>query len=129
MIVSSLQLTSRYLLLKHGLDHFNGLLRDFWKNSVTKLFASDNGLDFAEYLSNNASLNDADLDAVLRYEMASIHAYLEKESVEVELPYHPMEMADCLANLQLFDQLMPGEYLITIEPDSEKLEEVKTVFH
>ena len=130
LIVSSLKLSCRYFALKYGMNEFNDVLRVYWKNSISKLFASDNGLDFAKYLMSSSEFkDDEDLETIIKYEIASINSIVSESAIEVQLIYHPEEMVNCLANLELFDNLKKNNYLVTIEPDFKKIDGINTVFH
>ncbi|MBK6571629.1 MAG: hypothetical protein IPG21_04025 [Saprospiraceae bacterium] len=112
------------------MNEFNDVLRVYWKNSISKLFASDNGLDFAKYLMSSSEFkDDEDLETIIKYEIASINSIVSESAIEVQLIYHPEEMVNCLANLELFDNLKKNNYLVTIEPDFKKIDGINTVFH
>lgn len=129
LVISSLKLTCRYLMLKYGIDEFNKLLRKNWEKAIPKLFASDNGIDFAIFLLTNEIALDESLQTLIKYEIASLSAQLENREVTVELSFHPLEMVECLSNLRLFDELKKGNFSTTIVPNDLSMDKIKTVFH
>lgn len=130
LVVSSLKLSCRYIILYYGLDELNRLLRDFWKNSVPKLFASDNGLDFADYLLKQPELKSNDLlQDLIRYENYSLLTLLDQQERNVQLCFNPTELIPFLADRQLPNNLTPGVFVVSLLPEENYSENIQTVFH
>jgi uncharacterized protein (UPF0276 family) len=130
LLVSSLKLSCRYLMLTLGMDTFNALLRDFWQVSVTKLFASDNGIDFADYLLQQDTLTDNKvLLELIVYEKASLQSFTENRTIVVNMSYNPLTMIRHLIDRKIPAFMEEQDYEIEITPDQGINDQIKTVFH
>ncbi len=130
LVVSSLNLTSRYLLLVFGEEKFNGLLQGYWKNHPPQLFASDNGIAFADYLLlQNNLVKDTFLLDLIHYEKFSLMTYLDGISREVEVSFNPYEVIPPLAEGKVPKNITRGKYLLSITPDEQYAENVSLVYH
>ena len=132
LVVSSLKLSCRYLMLSHGLNGFEEILKDYWLNSKPLLFASDNGLQFANYLIYESTIGKEDelLKDLVTYEYSSLQTLIDDKQREIQISFNPNEIIPFLSNGKLPDKLSRGNYIITIEPDiGYKKENVKSVFH
>lgn len=130
LLVSSLKLTCRYLMLTLGMENFNTLLRTFWQEASPKLFASDNGTDFANYLLQQKSiLTDRILVELIQYELASLKSFTENTTVTVEMSYNPLNMIEALKQRKIPAFRSAKDYLIEITPDETIVDQIKTVFH
>lgn len=130
LLVSSLKLSCRYLMLTLGMDNFNTLLRAFWQTAAPKLFASDNGSDFAQYLLQQEYITgDLILVDLIRYEYASLQSFTENRVVTLEMSYHPLQMIEALQQRHIPVFTSDENYLIDITPDEGIVDQVKTVFH
>lgn len=129
-IVSSLKLTCRYIMLYYSVDELNSLLREFWSKDVPKLFASDNGIDFANFLlaSEKIKGNDLLLDLIV-YEKKSLLTLLDQIQREVEMSFNPTELIPFLADYKLPQALNRGNYIITLAPEEHFTENVNSVYH
>jgi uncharacterized protein (UPF0276 family) len=125
----SARLTCRYLLLRYGEPFFHEYLRGFWAVSTPRLFAAETGLDLIEYLMAHPPESDAGLDSVLAYEHATLKSMLEQRIIQVELGYHPEEMVRNLSDRTLFDDLVPGNYLVSIFPGELTDHKMTSVHH
>ena len=129
MIVSSLKLSCRYIMLKYGLDKLNFLMREFWKTSKPKLFGSENGKDFSEYLQKKEDFySDVLLTDILKYDYCSLLTQIDNQPRTVEISFNPYELLPILAEAQLPENLNLGNYTVNIEPDNIQ-ESITTVFH
>ena len=129
-IVSSLKLTCRYIMLSYGVSELNALLRLFWSSDIPKLFASDNGIDFANFLASREEIkkNDLLMD-LIAYEKKSMLTLLDQTQREVEISFNPNELIPYLAEYKLPPSLNRGNYVISIMPEEKYTENVNTVFH
>lgn len=130
LLVSSLKLSCRYLMLSTGMDAFNALLRDFWQTSITKLFASDNGIDFADYLLTQETLmSNRVLKELVIYERASLQSFTENKTIIVNMSYNPLTMISHLVERKIPAMIEQQDYEIEITPDQGISDQIKTVFH
>ncbi len=130
LLVSALKLSCRYLMLSIGMDAFNALLRDFWQTSITKLFASDNGIDFADYLlTQEALMRNTILKELIVYEKASLQSFTENKTIIVNMSYNPLTMISHLVERKIPVLMEQQDYEIEITPDQGISDQVKTVFH
>jgi uncharacterized protein (UPF0276 family) len=129
-VVSSLKLTCRYIMLYYGVEALNKLLRLFWSNDVPKLFASDNGIDFANFLLTRKEIKNNELlvDLIL-YEKKSMLTLLDQTQREIEMSFNPNDLIPFLANYKLPESLDRGNYIISIMPEEKYTENVNTVYH
>ena len=130
LVVSSLKLTSRYLMLVFGEEKFNGLLLGFWKNHPPQLFASDNGIVFADYLLSQTNLvKDTFLKDLIHYEKISLLTYLDGKARDVEISFNPYEVIPPLAEGKVPENITTGKYHLSITPDEGYEENVSLVYH
>jgi uncharacterized protein (UPF0276 family) len=130
LVVSSLKLSCRYIMLYYSVDELNKLLRTFWNTSVPKLFASDNGIDFANYLLNCAELKSNDLLMdLISYEKQSLLTLLDQTQRNMDMSFNPTELIPFLAEYKLPESLARGNYIVTILPEEKYSENIRTVFH
>jgi uncharacterized protein (UPF0276 family) len=130
LVVSSLKLSCRYIMLYYGVEELNKQLRTFWYTSVPKLFASDNGIDFANYLLHSRELkgNDLLMD-LISYEKQSLLTLLDQIQRNVDMSFNPTELIPFLAEYKLPESLTRGHYIITILPEENYTENIHTVLH
>jgi len=129
-LVSSLKLTCRYIMVHYGIEVLNKLLREFWRTSIPKLFASDNGIDFADFLLNCQEIKDNQvLLDLISYEVSSLLTILDQKPRNVEMTFNPTELIPFLAEYELPTALDTGNYIITVVPEENYTENIKTVFH
>lgn len=130
LLVSSLKLTCRYLMLTEGRDAFDLLLEDYWSKSLPKLFASDNGIAFAEYLLDEyvASDNDPFLKDLINYELGSLLTLLDSNEREVQISFNPNDVVPVLARGELPISIDRSNHNITIQPNKDRME-FRNVFH
>ena len=130
LIVSSLKLSCRYIMVYYSVEELNKLLRDFWTTALPKLFASDNGIDFADYLLTCKELKNNDLLMdLISYEKKSIQTLLDQTQRNVEMTFNPTELIPFLAEYKLPESLNRGNYIITLLPEENYTENINTVFH
>lgn len=130
LVVSSLKLSCRYIILKHGVDTLNQFLYSFWQTSVPKLFASDNGLEFADFLlsDDQVKVNQVLYDLII-YEKSSLLTLLDQQTREVNICFNPTELIPYIANHQLPENLSIDNYILEILPEENYIENINTVFH
>lgn len=129
-VVSSLKLTCRYIMLQYGVDELNKLLRLYWSNDIPKLFASDNGIDFSDFLLKQKKIkNDDLLPDLIAYEKKSMLTLLDQTQREVEISFNPNELITSLADFKLPESLTRGNFIISIMPEEKYTENVNTVYH
>lgn len=130
LVVSSLKLTSRYLMLVEGQKKFNDLLQDFWQEYPPQLFASDNGVIFADYLLSKKTLvKDSFLQDLIRYEKCSLLTHLDGKVREVEISFNPYEIIPPLAEGKVPEHIHKDNYHISITPDEGYEEHMSLVYH
>jgi uncharacterized protein (UPF0276 family) len=129
-IVSALKLTCRYIMLYYSVDELNQLLKVFWETDVPKLFASDNGIDFADFLLHREELKNNDLLMdLITYEKKSLLTLLDQTQRDVKMTFDPTEIIPFLAEYKLPESLHRGNYIITLTPEEKFSENIQTVFH
>ncbi|MDQ3683599.1 MAG: DUF692 domain-containing protein, partial [Bacteroidota bacterium] len=130
LVVSSLKLSCRYIMLYYDVDTLNEFLRSFWQISLPKLFASDNGLDFADYLLSCDQIKKHQLlpDLII-YEKSSLLTLLDQQTRKIEMSFNPTELIPFLAEYNLPPLLHTGKYIIEILPEENYTENISTVFH
>ncbi len=132
LLVSSLKLTCRYLMLKNGSRNFDLLLEQYWSRSLPKLFASDNGIAFAEYLLHEYKLPETNEDGLLidlvRYEYSSLLTILDGRERIIDISFDPNKVVKTLANGELPNNDIKNNYRVTIVPETDR-RGFKNVFH
>ncbi len=133
LLVGSLKLTCRYLMLKYGMDFFNNVLGKYWAQSPPGLFASDNGLRFADFLlqpgPNALCSQDLLLKDLVRYEYHSLLTILDQQERQLQLSFDPRMMVEALGKAQLPDDQGEKCYITTITPSGGDMDSLHTVFH
>lgn len=131
-IVGAMRLTSRYILLRFGLDYFDELMRVFWAKNVPSLFALDNGKKFAEFILANREYTKGDLVFydVVQYEYSSILTTVDNLPRTVEVSFDPHELVRSLSDNTLPEITEGQTYIVTIEPDLQPDgNQFQSVFH
>jgi uncharacterized protein len=117
MIVSTLQLTSRYLLLSLGEKGFRALLEEFWRVTPPVLFASEEAENLARHLEGTAPPLPH-LAEVLAFERAVLLTLLDGEHRLVPFGCDPLPVLRALGERRLPEMLIPGTFEIEVTPDA-----------
>lgn len=130
LLVSSMKLTCRYLMLSNGIDYLNNLFNAFWEVSTPKLFATDNGIDFGNYLIDKLDTEDDTLIDLAIFEIASLKTLLDNTDRVINISFNPTELISYLSKGELPETIHYGNYEITVEASNLfDTEPISSVFH
>jgi hypothetical protein len=89
MLASTVKLTIRLLLLSLGETSLRSLFNRFWRSSPPQLFASTEAEAFGQFVRRQ-KLEIAYLDDVLRFELATVAALIDKKAQVVPFGHDPV---------------------------------------
>lgn len=130
-IVGALKLSCRYIILHRGIEELDNLLESFWLIASSNLFASENGITFANYLLQQPEIFADDMlaDLVL-YEKTSLLTMNDSVEREIEISFNPYEIIPFLEERQMPININRGQYVLTIVPNEAlAAERLYTVQH
>ena len=116
MIASTLQLTTRLLLLTLSESGVRRLLHDYWMEQTPLMFASSEAIAFRSFLSRR-DVHVSYLDEVLDYEVSTLTALIEGRAQRVSFQHDPMTILRPLVEARLPHDCISGSYEIEIVPD------------
>ncbi|MCE3608205.1 DUF692 domain-containing protein [Massilia sp. P8910] len=114
-IVDSMTLSYRLISLTVGERAFLALLHAFWKTRPPEPFATEEALNFAEFLRTQA-LHVPHLDEVLAFELASHQVRMYGLHKTVRFTCSPLPLLMALRNARMPDFTDRGEFALTIGP-------------
>lgn len=114
-IVDSMTLSYRFMILCLGEPAFLSLLRAFWKTRPPEPFATEEALNFAEFLRTRA-LAIPHLDEVLAFELASHQVRMYGQHKTVRFTCSPLPLLMALRQARMPDFSDRGDFALTIEP-------------
>jgi uncharacterized protein (UPF0276 family) len=114
-IVDSMTLSYRLIVLVLGEPAFVALLRAFWTTRPPEPFATEEALNFAEFLRTRA-LPVPHLDEVLAFELASHQVRMYAQAKTVRFTCSPLPLLMALRQARMPDFADHGEFALTIEP-------------
>ncbi|NHZ35947.1 multinuclear nonheme iron-dependent oxidase [Massilia rubra] len=114
-IVDSMTLSYRLIVLSLGEPAFLALLRAFWKTRPPEPFATEEALNFAEFLRTQA-LAIPHLDEVLAFELASHQVRMYAQHKTVRFTCSPLPLLMALRQARMPDFADQGDFALTIEP-------------
>src|SRR5262249_37210052 len=116
-VVSSLRLSSRFLMLVLGKDEFHALLERFWAGALPNSFASQEGEAFAEFLKQQ-SLHVPHLEQIIDFDLALLATQLDGKPKVFRFPIAPLPILRALGSGRLPETYEEGEYELTVTPDA-----------
>ena len=116
-IVDSMTLSYRLIVLSLGEPAFLALLRAFWKTRPPEPFATEEALNFAEFLRTQ-SLAIPHLDEVLAFELASHQVRMYAQHKTVRFTCSPLPLLMALRQARMPDFADRGDFALTIEPST-----------
>ncbi|WP_167092931.1 multinuclear nonheme iron-dependent oxidase [Massilia frigida] len=114
-IVDSMALSYRLISLTVGESAFLALLHAFWKTRPPEPFATEEALNFAEFLRTQA-LRIPHLDEVLAFELASHQVRMYGQPKTVRFTCSPLPLLMALRSARMPDFTDRGEFALTIAP-------------
>ncbi|WP_164557767.1 DUF692 family protein [Massilia atriviolacea] len=114
-VVDSMTLSYRLIVLSLGEPAFLSLLRAFWKTRPPEPFATEEALNFAEFLRAQA-LPIPHLGEVLAFELASHQVRMYAQRKTVRFTCSPLPLLMALRHARMPDFADHGEFALTIEP-------------
>lgn len=114
-IVDSMTLSYRLIVLSLGEPAFAALLQAFWKTRPPESFATEEALNFAEFLRTRA-LAVPHLDEVLAFELASHQVRMYAQPKTVRFTCSPLPLLMALRQARMPDFADHGDFALTIEP-------------
>jgi hypothetical protein len=119
MLITVYRLTCRFLMLTLGKDVFRSVLQEFWKQFPPKQFASEEALNFSQFLKTQ-NFKIPNLAKVLEFEECTLLTLLDNENRVIQFDHDPFPLLRSLSEGSLPTlKRQPGNYEIEITGDTE----------
>jgi hypothetical protein len=109
MLVKTLRLTVRLLMLTLGVDQFMHMLEDYWEQNTPEIFATSEGIGFANFLYFK-NLDIPYLYDILDLELANISAIINGGAKRIRFQYDPRPILNDLSKNRLPTSHYAGKF-------------------
>ena len=118
MLVNVLRLTCRYLMLSLSISVFETILHDFWAKNPPQQFASDEALNFIQYLKLE-KMQFLHLEKLIEFEEAILMTLLDGEIRVITFEIDPFPLLRALTEGRLpTEDFQVGNFEIELTPDN-----------
>ncbi len=114
MVSASFRYTSRLLMISLGVEEYEKLLSNFWKEKTPEPFATTEGENFMSFLKSN-NVNVFGMDEVIEFERAYIATLIDGEERIVEFPFDPLSFLKAIGEGREPHKIYTGNYELLIE--------------
>ena len=114
MVSESFRYTSRLLMIYLGVEEYEKLLADFWKEKTPEPFASTEGANFIEYLERNG-ISVFGFPEIVAFERAYLATLIDGQERVVNFPFDPLSFMKALGEARKPHKIYEGNYELAIE--------------
>jgi uncharacterized protein len=114
MVSESFRYTARLLMISLGIEEYEKLLANFWKQKTPEPFASAEGENFIRYIESN-NINVFGLDETIAFERAYINTLMDGQDRVVPFSFDPLSFMKALGDGRMPEKIYEGNYELAIE--------------
>ena len=114
MVSESFRYTARLLMVSLGIDEYEKLLTDFWKQKTPEPFASTEGENFIRYIESR-QINVFGLPETIAFERAYIHTLMDGKDRVIPFSFDPLSFMKALGDGRMPERIYEGTYELAIE--------------
>ena len=114
MVSESFRYTARLLMISLGIEEYEKLLADFWKEKTPEPFASTEGENFIRYIESR-HINVFGLPETIAFERAYIHTLMDGRDRVVPFSFDPLSFMKALGDGRMPERIYEGNYELAIE--------------
>jgi len=114
MVSESFRYTARLLMISLGIEEYEKLLSDFWKERTPEPFASSEGENFVRYVESR-NIDVFGLSETIAFERAYIQTLMDGKDRIVPFSFDPLSFMKALGDGRVPQKIYEGNYELALE--------------